>query len=140
MKALPTIIIMCTMSLTLFAQTSTPLRCKSNTRWGQCTNEAVTSDTLCTLHRQLTVASQSQSATSRTVTMPTKAATKKIYLSTIPLVPHTNKTKIKKSCHTCLFRQMSSRNKERYAMLSLSISWFAFLLATFPLIVKCFPS
>jgi len=75
MKALPTIIIMCAMSLTLSAQSSTPLRCKSDTRWGQCTNEAVTSDTLCTLHRQLPVASQS--VTSRTITTPTKVATTK---------------------------------------------------------------
>ena len=75
MKALPTIIVMCAMSLTLSAQTPTPIRCKSNTRWGQCTNEAVTSDTLCSIHRQLPV--ESQSATSRTVTTPTKAATTK---------------------------------------------------------------
>lgn len=75
MKALPTINIMCAMSLTLFAQTFIPVRCKSDTRWGQCTNEAVSSGTLCILHRQLPVASQS--AKSRTVTTPTKAATPK---------------------------------------------------------------
>lgn len=75
MKALPTIIIMCAMPLMLSEQTSTSLRCKSNTRWGQCTNDAVTSYTLCTLHRQLPVASQS--ATSRTVTTQIKAETQK---------------------------------------------------------------
>ena len=79
MKALQTIIIMCAMSFTLFAQTSTPLRCKSNTRWGQCTNEAFTSDTLCTIHRQqsqpLPVASQTEPT--RTITPTTKATTTK---------------------------------------------------------------
>ena len=72
MKAILTSILLCAVTLTASAQSSTPIRCKADTRWGQCTNEAVTSDSLCTLHCQqskpLPATLTSSTTSSRTTT------------------------------------------------------------------------
>lgn len=59
--------------LSISATAQEPIRCKSMTRWGQCTNESVTTDSLCILHKE--TSQQQRTSTITPLTSTTRTST-----------------------------------------------------------------
>lgn len=68
-----------------------PIRCKSMTRWGQCTNEAHTTDSLCMLHKDGSSQQQAATATITPLTSTTSASVPTTSTTT-PIATSTSKT------------------------------------------------